>query len=126
MSAFAPLRTFLAGDTPNQMSKIITVDCDQISDWASFHRVFADAFKFPSFYGKNSAAWVDCLTHPSEMTDVGLTDEDIITIQLRGEQNLKGRAPKLLEEIFELAAFVNYRRLEAGEPGRLCVSAFLE
>ena len=108
------------------MSKTITVNCDQISDWASFHRVFAETFKFPSFYGENSAAWVDCLTHPGEMTNVGLADDELITIRLRGEQALKRRAPELLAEIFELAAFVNYRRLEAGEPGRLCVSAFVE
>jgi hypothetical protein len=108
------------------MSKIVTVECDQISDWESFHRVFSEAFKFPSFYGANSAAWVDCMTYAGEMTGVGLSDDDIITIQLQGEQGLKARAPKLLEEIFELAAFVNYRRLEAGEPGRICVSAFVE
>lgn len=108
------------------MSKIVTIDCDQISDWKSFHRIFAEAFKFPGFYGENSAAWVDCMTYPGEMTDVGLSDEDIITIRLQGERGLKARAPKLLQEIFELAAFVNYRRVVADEPGRLCVSAFVE
>jgi RNAse (barnase) inhibitor barstar len=108
------------------MSKIVTIDCETISDWESFHRVFAEAFRFPSFYGRNNAALVDCLTHPGEMTNVGLTAQDIITIRLRGEQSLKRRAPKLLEEIFEIAGFVNYRRLEADEPGRVCVSAFVE
>jgi RNAse (barnase) inhibitor barstar len=108
------------------MSKIIDVDCDQITDWATFHRVFAEAFKFPSFYGENNAAWIDCMTYPSEMTDVGLVDEDIITIRLRGERGLKDRVPELLEALFEMVAFVNYRRLDAQEPGRLCVSAFIE
>jgi RNAse (barnase) inhibitor barstar len=108
------------------MSKIIDVDCNQITDWASFHRVFAEAFKFPSFYGENSAGWIDCMTYPSEMTNVGLADQDLITIRLKGERDLKHRAPELLEELFEMVAFVNYRRLEADEPGRLCVSAFIE
>ncbi len=57
---------------------------------------------------------MDCLTHPGEMTDAGLTDQDIITIQLQGEQSLKRRALKLLEEIFEMAALVNHRRFGCG------------
>jgi hypothetical protein len=108
------------------MSKIISVDCTRISDWASFHDAFSRAFRFPGFYGRNSAAWVDCMTTPAEMTDVGLLDDDVVTISLIGGQGLKDRAPNLLAELFEMVAFVNFHRLEAGESGRLCVSGWIE
>jgi hypothetical protein len=62
------------------------------------------------------------MTTPGEMTDVGLRSEDVVTISLIDGQGLKDRAPKLLTGLFEMVAFVNLRHLEAGEPGRLCVS----
>lgn len=108
------------------MSKVITVDCRDITDWASFHEEFARLFKFPAFYGRNSAAWVDCMTNLTEMAGIDLEDDDVVTIQLIDGQGLKHREPHLLTELFEMVAFVNYRRLEANEPGRLCVSAFIE
>ncbi len=108
------------------MSKIVDIDCRRISDWRTFHEEFARAFKFPDFYGANSAAWIDCITDLEGMTGIGLRDEDILTIRLVDAGNLKEREPRLLTEIFEMAAFVNYRRLEAGEPGRVCISAFVE
>jgi RNAse (barnase) inhibitor barstar len=108
------------------MSKVIGVDCSRISDWETLHDAFSEAFRFPGFYGRNSAAWVDCLTTPGEMTDVGLRTEDVVTINLIDGQGLKDRAPKLLTELFEMVAFVNLRHLEAGEPGRLCISGWIE
>ena len=104
------------------MYRTISLDCDLIEDWASFHRTFAETFKFPDFYGANSAAWIDCMTYPGEMTRIGLKDEYVITIRLLNSGGLKRRCPQLHAEIFELAAFVNFRRIDAGEPGRICVS----
>ncbi len=105
------------------MNKIVPLDCDRISDWQSFHRVFAETFKFPGYYGHNGPAWIDCMTYPGEMTDIGLQDEDVITIRLLNAAGLKSRDPELLADIFELAAFVNFRRIKADEPGRICISA---
>lgn len=108
------------------MSKVISIDCSGIADWESFHEEFAKIFGFPTGYGRNNAAWVDCMTNLTEMVGIDLEDDDLVTIQLIGEQGLKRRAPHLLTELFEMVAFVNYRRLNANEPGRLCVSAFIE
>lgn len=104
-------------------NRIVPLDCGRISDRASFHRVFAETFGFPDFYGANGDAWIDCMTYPGEMTGIGLEDEDVITIRLLDSGGLKARCPELLAEIFELAAFVNFRRVSAGERGRICVSA---
>jgi len=108
------------------MTKNVTVDCTKIWNWASFHDEFSRAFRFPGFYGRNSAAWVDCLSTPGEMTDVGLSSDDVVTIDLIDGQGLKDRAPELLEDLFEMVAFVNLRHVEAREPGRLCVSGWIE
>ncbi|WP_206361205.1 barstar family protein, partial [Pseudomonas viridiflava] len=38
-------------------------DANLISDWQTFHNVFAEQFGFPVFYGRNMDAWVDCLSY---------------------------------------------------------------
>ena len=42
---------------------LIKLDTRRIRDWTTFHEVFAEVFGFPSFYGKNMNAWVDCMTY---------------------------------------------------------------
>lgn len=110
-------------ETSPVMNRVVPLDCDRISDRPSFHRAFAETFGFPAFYGANGDAWIDCMTHPGEMTGIGLHDEDVITIRLLNSASLKARCPELHADIFELAAFVNFRRVSADEPGRICVSA---
>lgn len=36
---------------------LVPIPTNQITDWPSFHEVFAEALGFPSFYGKNMNAW---------------------------------------------------------------------
>ena len=40
----------------------VIIDTARINDWDSFHTIFAEAFGFPGFYGRNMDAWIDCLT----------------------------------------------------------------
>jgi RNAse (barnase) inhibitor barstar len=42
---------------------IVRIDGTKITDWASFHIVCKEAFGFPSFYGENMDAFIDCLTY---------------------------------------------------------------
>ena len=37
--------------------KRVKIDTSLIEDWNTFHDVFADAFEFPGFYGRNMDAW---------------------------------------------------------------------
>jgi hypothetical protein len=44
-------------------SMMVRIDASRITDQATFHSVFAEAFGFPGFYGQNMDAWIDCMTH---------------------------------------------------------------
>jgi len=102
---------------------MVVVDCSLISDWESLHDVFADALEFPEYYGRNSSAWIDCMTWPNEeCSRVSLTDAETFTVHLKSAQTLKERAPLLLTDILEMSAFVNFRRIEVGEPPILVIS----
>ncbi len=103
----------------------IRIDGKRISDWGSFHTVFAQAFGFPDFYGRNMNAWIDCMTSLDEPAD-GLTSvqgsaTDPVVLQL---DNANALPTELFEAITECAAFVNWRRLEAGEPAILMLSCW--
>lgn len=63
---------------------VVRIPYNQIADWDTFHSVFAQVLGFPSFYGKNMNAWVDCLTYLEEpgdgMSNIVLHDHDIISL----------------------------------------------
>ena len=55
----------------------------QITDWDSFHETFAAALGFPSYYGRNMNAWVDCLTYEDDgMTAIPVKPGEVLTRQL--------------------------------------------
>jgi RNAse (barnase) inhibitor barstar len=51
---------------------LVAIPVDRITDWPSFHDVFQGALGFPSFYGRNMDAWIDCMTSVDAAAD-GLT-----------------------------------------------------
>lgn len=105
------------------MSPKVVIDCSLISDWESLHDVFADALGFPEYYGRNSSAWIDCMTYPNdECARVSLAEDEVLTVHLKSAQVLKERAPQLLIDILEMSAFVNFRRIEIGEQPVLIIS----
>src|SRR6267142_2180649 len=97
----------------------VRVDADQIKDWPSFHRAFADAFGFPEFYGLNMDAWIDCLTYlddpSSGMTKVHTTGSGVVSLVVDNAANFKKRCPEQFASLVECAAFVNWRRMEKGD-----------
>ena len=103
----------------------VLIDCRKIHNGPTFHAVFAEAFGFPAFYGKNMDAWIDCMTsidHPEHgMTSVHTSPPQVMVIQL----DHADRLPKhFWDAIHDASAFVNYRRMEMGEPPVLAISAF--
>lgn|SRR6185312_4988605 len=105
------------------MPPVVVVDCSLISDWESLHDVFADALGFPEYYGRNSSAWIDCMTYPNEeCSRVSVAEGETFTVHLKSAQSLKDRAPQLLADVLEMSAFVNFRRIETGEPPILIIS----
>jgi RNAse (barnase) inhibitor barstar len=105
---------------------VVSIDCSRIRDWDSFHDEFASTFGFPDFYGRNMNAWVDCMTsidQPDDgMTSVHASKESVLTLQLENVAVFRENHPDLYAAIIECSAFVNWRRLEVGEPAVLAIS----
>jgi hypothetical protein len=93
-----------------------------------FHKVFAEVFGFPSFYGQNMDAWIDCMSSldaPEDgMTSVHAPPGGVLVLQIDNFQALKQSRPDLVTEIVESCAFVNWRRLEIGKSAVLALSFY--
>ena len=99
----------------------IAIDCLRITDWESFHSVFAEALGFPDFYGRNMDAWIDCLTYVDDpaagLSKIHAPAGGVFVLRLKNVQDFASRCPKQYAALVECSAFVNWRRLErGGEP----------
>src|SRR5262249_48448301 len=107
---------------------VVKVDLSKITDWESFHSVFATELGFPSFYGRNMNAWIDCMTSldyaADGMTSVHVAPGQVLTLQLDNVNDFRQRCPEHYAALIECSAFVNWRRLEVGEPTVLALSFF--
>jgi hypothetical protein len=108
----------------------VRLDCDKIRDWASFHNEFAQLFGFPVFYGNNMDAWIDCFTSidaPDDgMTSIHCAPGTVMTLELENVRRFAQRCPEQYNALIEAAAFVNWRRIEVGEPSVLALSFHLQ
>ena len=106
----------------------VTVDTSLITDWDSFHTVFAEALGFPDFYGRNLNAWIDCLTSldaPEDgMTSIHAPPGGVLVLDLRHVRDFAARCPEIYTAFVECSAFVNHRRIEVGQEPLLCLSFF--
>src|SRR5215213_9411282 len=102
---------------------LVRLDAARLPDWDSFHTVFAMAFGFPDFYGRNMNAWIDCMTSldaPDDgMTSVHGTAADPVVLQL---DNADAVPRPIFDALVECAAFVNWRRIERGDAAILMLS----
>jgi hypothetical protein len=105
---------------------LVSIDCSRIRDWDSFHDEFAAVFGFPDFYGRNMDAWIDCMTSldkPEDgMTSIHAAKDGVLTLLLENVASFREQHPALYAAIIECSAFVNWRRLEVGEPSVLAIS----
>jgi hypothetical protein len=106
----------------------VRVDGRRITDWDSFHAVFAEAFGFPAFYGRNLNAWIDCMTSldvPGDgMTTVHTPPGGVAVLHLEHADDLARRRPALYDAIVECTAAVNLRRIEMGQPAVLALAFY--
>jgi hypothetical protein len=102
------------------------IDCDRITDWPSFHEEFNRVFQFSAFYGRNMDAWIDCMSSldapEDEMTSIHCEPGKILTIELERVKPFMVRCPEQYSAIVECSAFVNWRRIEQGQPAVLALS----
>jgi RNAse (barnase) inhibitor barstar len=101
---------------------IVRVDAKRITDWASFHIVFAEAFGFPDFYGRNMDAWIDCMSSIGKddgMTAVHGSQSDPVVLVIESADSFPAEQFQVL---IECAGIVNLRNLEVQEPAILILA----
>jgi RNAse (barnase) inhibitor barstar len=107
---------------------LVILDTRLITGWPAFHAVFAEAFGFPDFYGRNMNAWIDCMTDLDDlegrMTSVHVEPGQIMTLQLDHVADFRQRFGEAYDAIIEGSAFVNWRRIERGLPPVLVLSFY--
>ena len=74
--------------------------------------------RFSDFYGRNTDAWIDCLTHLDDpdagMSRVHAPAGGVVTLKLLGITEFAERCPVQYKALTECAAFVNWRLVESG------------
>lgn len=104
---------------------LVRIDATRITEWDTFHSVFAEVFGFPGFYGKNMNAWIDCMSYLDDpeagMTSIHGTVSDPVVLQV---DNIDRLPTELYLAIVECAAFVNWRRIETGDSAILVLSFY--
>ena len=97
---------------------LIAIPTGGIVDWDSFHDVFAETLGFPSFYGRNMNAWIDCMTDADEpgtlMVKRAVEPGGLLVLQVDEADDFAARCPEQYAALIECTAFVNYRRVEVG------------
>ncbi|MFO1015919.1 MAG: barstar family protein [Caulobacteraceae bacterium] len=96
----------------------------EIVDEKSFHDVFARTFQFADYYGRSMNAWIDLMTYldlDGQVDAIAAPPGALVIIQLRDAQAFLRRSPELYQAMVDGVTFVNYRRLEAGEPALLAL-----
>ena len=96
--------------------KTVKIDSNSLKDWNAFHDVFSKEFDFPSYYGRNMNAWIDCMDE---------FIKELTLIDLGDCREVKERKPEIIQAINECSTFVNFRRIAAGEPAVLIISMFV-
>jgi len=107
---------------------LVKLDTRRITDWETFHDVFAETFGFLGLYGRNMNAWIDCLTYlddpPAGMTKVHTPPGGVVVLELEDVDDFIRRCPEQYEAIIDCAAFVNWRRIEMGGSPVLALSFY--
>lgn len=98
---------------------IVRIDARRLTDSAALHATLCDAFGFPASYGKNLDALVDCLSDLDKPQNAGSRLQEIpgqlaLLVIEHAEAATKAQKAQV-QSLIDVVAFVNWRRLEAGE-----------
>lgn len=107
---------------------VVVIDTGRIVDWTTFHTVFAELMGFPDFYGTNMDAWIDCMTYVDDgsagMSKVTVDRGAVLTLQVEGVTEFADRCPDQFAALVDATAFVNWRRIDQGEPAVLALAFY--
>ncbi|QQQ19184.1 barstar family protein [Brevundimonas vitis] len=97
---------------------LIGIPTKQIADWTTFHEVFAEALGFPTFYGRNMNAWIDCMTDADDpetrMVQRAVQPGHLMTLEIDDADDFAARCPEQFNALIECTSFVNFRKVEMG------------
>lgn len=97
-------------------SQIVKIQTKQITGWDSFHSTFAEVMGFPTFYGKNMNAWIDCMSYlDGGMTKFTIAPGELFCLEVCDTRNFAQRLPEIFQAFVECSAFVNQRHVDAGK-----------
>ena len=93
----------------------VRLQMSHVTDWAAFHREFAQVLGFPSFYGENLDAWIDCMSSlrdplSDEMVGIRIGSHELLELELDDYEDFSRRLPEVASALAETAAFVNRER----------------
>jgi hypothetical protein len=103
---------------------VVAIPLEAVHDWDSFDDVFAKALRFPSYYGRNANAFIDCLSDIAEGRDVPplLAEGEILTIDLGDLGDFGERCPEQLAALFDWVAWVNTESIDHDRAPRLVIA----
>ncbi len=100
----------------------VVLDGNQLVTWDGFHAECVTAFGFPSFYGHNRDAWIDCLSDVGGgLTRSELQTEAHLLISIENSSTWVTQAPAMVTEFVLLVQDVNIRFKEAGLAKKVAV-----
>jgi len=98
----------------------VRLDAARIVDSRSFHAEFASHFGFPSYYGANMDAWIDCMSclrePETEMSTISVGPTEQIVLELAGSADFSKRCPREFKELVDCCDLVNERLADRHEP----------
>lgn len=104
---------------------LIRIDARRLTDTASLHGALSEAFGFAESYGKNLDALVDCLTgldNPkTALSRIQVFPGQTILLAL-DHYDSKDKSAAQVKTLTDVVAFVNWRRLEKGQPPVLAMA----
>lgn len=101
---------------------LVKIDTRRITDWATFHDLFAETFGFPNYYGRNMDAWIDCMD--DGLSSIHAPAGGVLVLELEHVDEFAARCPEQYAAVIECSAFVNWRRTEVGDPAVLALSFY--
>jgi hypothetical protein len=103
----------------------VRLDGTLIRDEASFHKECQRLLGFPSFYGANWNAWIDCLSYvddkAAEMATVHVQEGQRLDLEITAATDLGNRCPGLLRDLVACTAAVNQRFAGSGSEIRVAL-----
>ena len=102
---------------------LVTIDFSKIEKWDDFHSTFSEKIGFPSYYGNNMNAWIDCMSY-LDTTDsrITLSPCESLEIEILNSEYAIKNCTKIFQTFIECTAFVNKRYLESDLNNRIKIT----